>query len=133
MNDRHSHARAWLAKAVSDLTAARRLVDAGGPYDAVCFHAQQAGEKALKALLAQADAAIPRTHNLEELLAEYFKIQPDQPSALQHLDVSVLTPFAVELRYDLEFSPEVPVARDACGLAERIVAAAALLLGVATG
>jgi hypothetical protein len=48
MNDERSHARAWLAKAESDRLAARRLLDAGGPFDAVCFHAQQACEKALK-------------------------------------------------------------------------------------
>ena len=48
MNDSASHARAWLAKAASDLAAAERLLAAAGPYDAVCFHAQQACEKALK-------------------------------------------------------------------------------------
>ena len=56
MNDKVSHARRWLSKAESDLTAARRLLEAGGPYDAVCFHAQQAAEKGLKAVLARADA-----------------------------------------------------------------------------
>ena len=33
----------------------------------MCFHAQQACEKALKAVLASAGTEIPRTHNLEEL------------------------------------------------------------------
>jgi HEPN domain-containing protein len=45
MNDKASHARRWLAKADSDLMAARRLLDGGGPYDAACFHAQQAAER----------------------------------------------------------------------------------------
>ena len=45
MNDKVSHSRQWLAKAESDLTAARRLLDVGGPFDAVCFHAQQAAER----------------------------------------------------------------------------------------
>lgn len=67
MNDRRSHASAWIAKARSDRLAARRLLEASGPFDAVCFHAQQACEKALKAVLAFADMEIPRTHNLEEL------------------------------------------------------------------
>jgi HEPN domain-containing protein len=67
MNDKGSHARAWLAKAESDRLAARRLLEAGGPFDAVCFHSQQACEKALKAVLAWAETDIPRTHNLEEL------------------------------------------------------------------
>ena len=68
MNDKASHARQWLAKADSDLMASQRLLDGDGPFDAVCFHAQQAAEKALKAWLAVADAPIPRTHNLEDLL-----------------------------------------------------------------
>lgn len=42
MNDKISHKRQRRAKAGSDLTAARRLLEAGGPYDAVCFHAQRA-------------------------------------------------------------------------------------------
>ena len=41
MNDERSRARAWLAKAESDRLAARRLLEAGGPFDAVCFDAQQ--------------------------------------------------------------------------------------------
>jgi len=45
MNDEGSHARAWLAKAESDRLAARRLLAAGGPFDAVCFHAQQAAKR----------------------------------------------------------------------------------------
>ena len=54
----------------------RRLLDAGGPYDAVCFHAQQAAEKALKAWLAVADVPIPRTHNLEDLQAQCLALPP---------------------------------------------------------
>ena len=76
MNDRASHARQWLKKAESDLTAARRLLDGNGQYDAVCFHAQQAAERALKAIWAFADAPIPRTHNLEDLQAQCVVSSP---------------------------------------------------------
>jgi HEPN domain-containing protein len=48
MQDSRAHARGWFLKAESDLTAARRLLDTEGPYDTVCFHAQQAVEKLLK-------------------------------------------------------------------------------------
>ncbi len=64
MNDKRAHARAWLAEAESDRLAARRLLDAGGPFDAVCFHAQQACEKALKAILAWAETEIPHANRL---------------------------------------------------------------------
>jgi HEPN domain-containing protein len=38
------------------------------PYEIICFHCQQAGEKALKAILAYFDDEIPRTHNLMVIL-----------------------------------------------------------------
>ena len=122
MNDKHSHARAWLVKAESDRLAARRLLDAGGPFDAVCFHAQQACEKALKAVLAWAEADIPRTHNLEELqLLCLAAISEPTVSALKAFDLSELTPYAVETRYDAEFWPDRDTAAMAATWAERVV------------
>ena len=129
MNDRQSHARGWLAKAASDLVAARRLVSAGESYDAACFHTQQAVEKALKAILAAADAPIPRTHNLEDLQAQCLALSlPGLSNDLAQLDVSELTPFAVELRYDMEFWPEPSVAEQAISLAEQVYRAADTLI-----
>jgi len=52
MSDRCDLARGWLLKARSDLNACRRMLETDGPYDTSCFHAQQAIEKSLKALLA---------------------------------------------------------------------------------
>lgn len=120
MNDKRAHARAWLAKAESDRLAARRLLDAGGPFDAVCFHAQQACEKALKAILAGAETEIPRTHNLEELQMYCFAAMPaSTASALRSLDLSELTPYAVETRYDAEFWPDRATAEVALRSADR--------------
>ena len=82
MNDERSHARAWLAKATSDRLAARRLFDAGGPFDAVCLHAQQACEKALKAVLAAAGTEIPRTHNVEELQIRSVRLLPTSSASI---------------------------------------------------
>lgn len=122
MNDERSHARAWLAKAESDRLAARRLIEAGGPFDAVCFHAQQACEKALKAVLASAGTEIPRTHNLEELQARSVWVLPaSSASILGSLDVSELTPYAVETRYDAEFWPDRDTADAAVACADRVV------------
>ena len=102
-----------------------------GPYDAVCFHAQQAAEKALKALLALADAPIPRTHNLEDLQAQCLELPPvTSASGLEALDLSELTPFAVEARYDIEFWPERDEADDAVAMAARVHAAVGQIIGV---
>ena len=91
MNDERSHARAWLAKTDSDRLAAQRLLEADGPFDAVCFHAQQACEKALKALLAAAGTETPRTHNLEDLQdCSVRVIGASSASELGSLDLSDL-------------------------------------------
>ena len=129
MNDKASHARQWLAKADSDLTASRHLLDGGGPYDAVCFHAQQAAEKALKAWSAIADVPIPRTHNLEDLQALCLALPQMAPaSGLEVLDLSDLTPFAVAARYDIEFWPERVEADAAVAIASRVYAAVARIV-----
>ena len=58
----------WLLLADEDLAVAR-LAHEQGIYRQTCFHAQQAAEKALKALLLARTGAYPRTHSLEDLLA----------------------------------------------------------------
>jgi HEPN domain-containing protein len=78
--------REWLDKGSADLATARRELRArlNPNYDAVCFHAQQSVEKALKAVLQEHDAHIPKTHQLMDLLAlcakvegSFLMLQPD--------------------------------------------------------
>jgi HEPN domain-containing protein len=57
----------WLRLADEDLAMARLALDRG-IYRQTCFHAQQAAEKALKALLLVRRGTYPRTHSLEDLL-----------------------------------------------------------------
>ena len=64
----------------------------------VCFHAQQATEKALKAVLFSRQIEFRRTHKLTELtklLRDFDLIPPVSDEQFQ-----LLTPFAVEFRYD---------------------------------
>ena len=76
------------------------------------------------------DAPIPRTHNLEELQALCLALpQPEIASGLEALDLSELTPFAVEARYDIEFWPERAEAEAAVSIAARVCAAAARIVG----
>ncbi len=49
-------ARGWMKKADSDRLNVNRTAQTTGPYDTACFHAQQAAEKYLKAVLALAGA-----------------------------------------------------------------------------
>lgn len=118
MKDNAALARGWIRKGDSDLADARRTVGSDGPYDTACFHAQQAVEKYLKGLLAFHGQPLPRTHDLEELqrlctpllsLAEFSA-----------LDLTELSGYAVELRYDADFWPERDTASEAVGLAEQV-------------
>jgi HEPN domain-containing protein len=58
----------WLQLADEDLAMARLALEQG-IYRQTCFHAQQAVEKALKALLLARQGTYPKTHSLEDLLA----------------------------------------------------------------
>jgi hypothetical protein len=61
-------AERWLAYARSDLSAGRTLLRDPEHYPRqVCFLAQQAAEKALKALLVLFDIEFPHTHDLDRL------------------------------------------------------------------
>lgn len=104
MKDKIALTRGWLAKAESDLVSAKKLFDSNGPFDAACFHAQQAIEKLLKSFLAYHGQPIPKTHDLEELQLTCLEIVPIDD--LQKIDLTEITDYAVEIRYDLEFWPE---------------------------
>jgi HEPN domain-containing protein len=94
-------AEAWLRKAESDLRAIRILMtDEAPPLDIVCFHAQQAAEKAVKAMLTAHGIAFPKTHDLA-LLASLApeRIAPDLPRETW----AELSYFAVGPRYPDDF------------------------------
>ena len=61
----------WLSKARTDLTLASVILEQGPDMDpwVCCFHAQQAAEKALKAVLVAQGAEPPFIHNLVALQA----------------------------------------------------------------
>ena len=92
----------WLRVAESDLTLARLGVSADVLPELLCFHAQQAVEKSLKAVLAYFNAPVPRTHNIDTIvnaLAPYVEI----PTAIGDLDT--LTLYAVGTRYPGDYEP----------------------------
>ena len=71
-----AEAREWLARADEDLAAAERLLQTPPPLLAsAAYHAQQAGEKALKAFLAAHDVAFRSTHSPQELLSQCEAIE----------------------------------------------------------
>ena len=94
MHDEVDLAVGWLAKAGSDMRAARLVTDGDGPYDTACFHAQRAIEKSLKQYIDQqpgfeqqtADRAV-RMYNVDRDRAEVvveFKSRADGSIRLMH-------------------------------------------------
>ena len=101
--------RGWLEKARRDFLTSQTGLDSARPFtDIICFHAQQATEKHLKAYLLWHELDFPRTHALEDLVLLAAQKDPD---FLRLKDkVTMLTPHAVEARYP-EF--EEPLLEDA--------------------
>ncbi len=96
--------RGWLGKAENDLlNVENNLQAARVPWDTVCFHAQQAAEKTLKAYLVFQGVDPPPSHNLPRLLT---LCQEHDPTFARLLPLAQrLTPYAVEVRYDAMASP----------------------------
>jgi HEPN domain-containing protein len=87
----------WLEHARSDLRLASLAIGQGVLAEQICFHAQQAVEKALKAVLLARKVEFPLTHDLEELLSIFAVAGLVVPAELQ--EAGALTPYAVETRY----------------------------------
>ena len=67
---------------------------------ALGFHAQQAAEKAMKAVAVQLGLAVPRTHDLAALGTTIQQSGRALPLSIDEL--RLLNPFVVEFRYDDE-------------------------------
>jgi len=88
-----------LRKARQDeLILEKLLTDRDLDDDMLGFHAQQAAEKMLKAVLASRDIDYPKTHNLRVLIELLARHGIGIPESLA--GVSRLTPFGTTFRYD---------------------------------
>ena len=104
----------WIVKAEEDLTAAKILLDSGDfPSAVVCFHAQQAVEKYIKAYLTSKGIEFRRTHDLIALLDDYC-LATDIEFNRFRSQFENLTDYAIDLRYPGgEIPPSYAEARDA--------------------
>ncbi|MBI3268476.1 MAG: HEPN domain-containing protein [Planctomycetes bacterium] len=119
-------AKGWIAKGDSDFATARLVLQSPGPYDTACFHAQQAAEKYLKAVVALAGLPIPHTHDLERILSVCVGAQLGVSLAPARL--ASLTPYAVQLRYSPTFWPDAGTVRQALDIVDEVRAAVAAAL-----
>jgi len=111
--------RRWLENARADLALAGVALPPGGLYEHLCFHAHQAAEKSLKAVLLHLGVEFPFTHNLQALF-DLLPSESDTPSQL--FEAVDLNPYAVAARYPGEIEPVTESDhQDAMRLAEAVV------------
>ena len=120
--------REWIRHAESDLRLAETAPPSGVILEHLCFHAQQAAEKAIKAVLIAGGVAPPKVHDIGRLLDLVASRGIDVPESVE--EAARLTPFAVISRYpadfgevdEAEWAEAVALARAAVAWAEREVA-----------
>lgn len=119
--------REWLRRARSNL--ARAVAGRPTPevlFEDLAFDAQQAAEKAVKAVLVGRRAAFPKTHSLERLLDLVQQSGEEVPAEVR--EAARLTRFAGGTRYpgvesvaEDQFTEALVVARGVVGWAERVI------------
>ena len=119
-SDRADSPERWIEYARADLAIARAPLPPGALYEHLCFHAQQACEKSLKAVLLHLEIDFPFTHDIQALM----DLLPDQMARAPELAAAAdLTPFAVAARYPGEGEPVTGEEyREAVKVAEAIMA-----------
>jgi len=86
----------WLRHAKADLALANSPLPRDGLYSTLCFHAQQAAEKSIKAVLIFRGVDFPKVHSLTRLI----DLLPADIERTSHLIQSArLTVYATILRY----------------------------------
>ena len=103
----HKLVAEWLRWAQADMTVASLIDDERIAPEIAAFHAQQAAEKVLKALLVLRQVDFPRTHSIGALLA--LCEEAGFAGAQELIDASSLTRYAVTTRYP---GDEEPVSRE---------------------
>ena len=113
----------WFEFANADLETADFLYEKQYPrqLEIICYHCQQAGEKAIKALYIAKEipGGIPRKHDLWFLL-EQMKNVVDIPESIYDA-AEKLDPYAIVFRYPGENRVDDYRAKQAIGLAKAII------------
>lgn len=87
----------WLRRARADLALAGVSLPPEGMYEDLCFHAQQAAEKAIKAVYRYNEWTFRYTHDLKELLFGLRDYGLTVPENVE--EAVVLTDYAHQHRY----------------------------------
>ncbi len=116
-------ARHWMSIAKADLAVAKHLDNTfyPKPLEIICYHCQQAAEKAVKAIIVLYDApgGVPRKHDISFLLNQIKDKITVEENLCDYADA--LTPYGVEIRYPSELFIEERDEKEAIQFAEEIV------------
>ena len=116
----------WLRHAWSDLDLARVGQNSRILLEDLCFHAQQAAEKALKAVLVFRSVPFPKTHNIRtlmDLLPEDLNLREEAERAAILTDYAVLTRYPGDLEpvTEEEYLEAIRIAETVVQWAEKII------------
>jgi HEPN domain-containing protein len=101
---RQQRASEWLQRAKSNMARAKAgKVSSEILYEDLCYDAQQAVEKALKALCILHEILFPKTHDIAYLMELLEKERVPIPDEVYK--ARILTGYAVETRYPGEYEP----------------------------
>lgn len=94
----------WLKRARSSLERAKMgKVSPGILYEDLCFDAQQAVEKSLKAILVKLNQSFPKTYSIGILLKLIEEAGVEIPENIHQ--AKLLTAYAVDTRYPGDYEP----------------------------
>ena len=117
----------WINRARSNLAIARQPKNAEIYWEDLCFEAQQAAEKALKAVLLAKGIKFRFVHDLSEHLTLLGKAGIELPEEVKA--AAILTDYSVEARYpgpyepvtETEFLESLAIAEAVVRWAERLI------------
>ena len=111
--------REWINRARSDLTQAKNEVP-GVYLENLCFNAQQAAEKSIKAVMLVRNIEFPYVHDLDRLLSLLEDEGEVIPASIRQ--ASKLTKYATVTRYPGDVEPVTAQAyTEAIAIAEAVV------------
>lgn len=123
--------REWLRRARDDLAFAGATVAGVENFELRCYLAQQAAEKALKAVCIEHDVVFPFTHRIDELLSVLETNGIAIPEVLR--SAAVLTSYATSGRYPHERPVDAAEFENAAAIARAVVEWAATQIGTGKG
>lgn len=113
----------WLDMAEMDYGVAKHLFENyhPKPFEIICYHCQQAAEKAIKAVIVSkgTQGGLPKLHDLSFLLNQIKKFVEIEEKYYDYADA--LTPYGVSIRYPNELFLEERHAKEALHYTDEIL------------